>query len=90
MIAWVCEVTNQSRVNTLKGQPHMKQNVYQRIRCLSALALAAGSFAAVASAQDFDINNLPDPDRPMFAVLKNLRPDLGLRPPKELIKTIFI
>jgi hypothetical protein len=38
--------------------------------------LAAGSFAAVASAQDYDINNLPDPDRPMFAVLKNLRPDL--------------
>jgi hypothetical protein len=37
----------------------MKQNVYRRIRCLSALALAAGSFAAVASAQDFDINHLP-------------------------------
>jgi hypothetical protein len=55
----------------------MKQNVYQRIRCLSALALAAGSFAAVASAQDFDINNLPDPDRPIFAVLRNPRPDLA-------------
>jgi hypothetical protein len=37
----------------------MKQNVYRRIRFLSALALAAGSFAAVTSAQDFDINNLP-------------------------------
>ena len=55
----------------------MKQNVYRRIRCLSALALAAGSFAAVASAQDFDINNLPDPDRPMFAVLANARPDVA-------------
>jgi hypothetical protein len=37
----------------------MKQKVYGRIRCLSALALAAGSFAAVACAQDSDINNLP-------------------------------
>ena len=54
----------------------MKQNVYRRIRCLSALALTAGSLAAVASAQSIDINNLPDPDRPMFAVLKNARPDL--------------
>ena len=49
----------------------MKQNVYRRIRFLSALALAAGSFTAVAFAQDYDINNLPDPDRPMFAVLLN-------------------
>jgi hypothetical protein len=49
----------------------MKQNVYRRIRFLSALALAACSFTAVAFAQDYDINNLPDPDRPMFAVRLN-------------------
>ena len=55
----------------------MKQNVYRSIRFLSALALAAGSFTAVAFAQDYDINNLPDPDRPMFARLLNARPAAG-------------
>jgi hypothetical protein len=55
----------------------MKQNVYRRIRFLSALALAAGSFTAIAFAQDYDINNLPDPDRPMFAVLLNERAAAG-------------
>ena len=55
----------------------MKENVYGRIRYLSALALAAGSFTAVAFAQDYDINNLPDPDRPMFARLLNARPAAG-------------
>ena len=59
----------------------MKQNVYRRIRCLSALALAAGSFTAVAFAQDYDINNLPDPDRPMFVRMLNARPAAGVTVP---------
>ena len=55
----------------------MKESVYQGFRCLSSIALAASTFAAVAFAQDYDINNLPDPDRPVFAVLGNTRPDLA-------------
>jgi hypothetical protein len=52
----------------------MKQNVYGRIRFLSALALAAGSFTAVAFAQNSNIHNLPNP-RPIFARLPNAHPN---------------
>src|SRR5215470_17032529 len=55
----------------------MKHILYGRIRFLSALVLAAGSFTAVAFAQGYDINNLPNPDRPMFARVLNAHAAAG-------------